>query len=221
MVLLFAGTMAASPVGQAHAQAALVAQVIREGVKKAIRAVDLKVQRLQHKTLVLENAQKVLENTMSRLKLQQIAGWVQKQKDMYQQYYQELWKVKEAVTLYEQVKDITREQEQLLREYKQAWKLFSHDADFSAAELDYMARVYSGILTETARDIDRLAALVRPFETQMSDAARMTMIRETGKAVNHNYQDLLRFNHQNTLLALQRARERNDVQEMEELYGLQ
>lgn len=220
MVLLFAGTMAASPVGQAHGQATLVAQVIREGVKKAIRAVDLKIQRLQNKTLVLENAQKVLENTMSRLKLQQIAGWVQKQKDLYQEYYQELWKVKEAITLYEQVKDITREQDQLLREYERAWKLLRDNPDFRPEELSYMEEVYSGILARTAANVSRLTALVKPFETQMSDAARMTMIRETGKAVDRNYQDLLRFNRQNTLLALQRARERNDVQEMGELYGL-
>lgn len=221
VVLFLAGTVAAVPARQADAQAALVAQVIKEGVKKAIKAVDLKVQRLQNKTLMLENAQKALENTMSRLKLQQIAGWVQKQRDLYQEYYRELWQVKEAVTLCGEVEDITREQEQLLQEYERAWKLFSRDRDFSVAELSYMARVYSGILAETARNIDRLAALVRPFETQMSDAARMEMIRKTGDEVDRNYQDLLRFNRQNTLLSLQRARERNDAQEMEALYGLQ
>jgi hypothetical protein len=220
-ILLLAGMVAAVPAGRAEAQAALVAQVIKEGVKKAITAVDLKIQRLQTKTVMLENAQKVLENTMSKLKLQQIAGWVQKQRDLYQAYYQELWKVKEAVTVYEQVTAITREQAELLREYERAWKLFGSNPDFRPEELSYMEEVYSGILSRTAANVSRLTALVKPFETRMSDAARMEMIRETRSEVEGNYHDLLLFNRQNMLLSLERARQKGDVQELEALYGLQ
>jgi hypothetical protein len=53
-------------------------------VKKVIVAIDLKIQRLQTKTVWLQNAQKVVENTMSKLKLDEITDWVQKQKDLYQ-----------------------------------------------------------------------------------------------------------------------------------------
>ena len=61
-----------------------IAQIIKEGIKKVIVAVDLKIQRLQTKTIWLQNAQKVVENKMSKLKLKEISDWVQKQKDLYQ-----------------------------------------------------------------------------------------------------------------------------------------
>ena len=50
-----------------------ISVIIKEGIKKVIVAVDLKIQRLQNKTIWLQNAQKTIENTMSKLKLDQIS----------------------------------------------------------------------------------------------------------------------------------------------------
>src|SRR5688572_10980502 len=60
----------------AHAQVPPVPvpilEVIKQGVVKVIRAVDLKIQRLQNETIWLQHAQKVMENTLSKLKLEEI-----------------------------------------------------------------------------------------------------------------------------------------------------
>src|ERR1700733_12667965 len=74
-----------------------ILDIIKQGVTKVIKAVDLKLQRLQTETIWLQNAQKVLENAMSKLHLDDIADWVQKQKDLYQGYFDELWEVKEVI----------------------------------------------------------------------------------------------------------------------------
>src|SRR5258705_13667901 len=71
--------------------------IIKAGVKKAIVAIDLKIQRLQNKTIWLQNAEKILENKMSELKLTEISDWVNKQRDLYANYFDELWKVKNVV----------------------------------------------------------------------------------------------------------------------------
>ena len=55
------------PTANMQAQTGIL-EVIQAGIKKAIKAVDLKIQRLQNKTIWLQNAQKVLENKMSKLK---------------------------------------------------------------------------------------------------------------------------------------------------------
>lgn len=89
-------------------------------VNRVIKAIDLKVQRLQNKTIALQNAQKVVENAMSKLHLQEITGWVQKQKDLYSGYYQELWQVKTAITYYHRVKEIIGQQTQLVAAYQRA-----------------------------------------------------------------------------------------------------
>ncbi|HNU47553.1 MAG TPA: conjugal transfer protein TraI, partial [Bacteroidia bacterium] len=78
------------PIQQLKAQDP-ISLIIKEGIKKVIKAVDLKIQRLQNKTIWLQNAQKTLENKMSQLKLTEIRDWVQKQKKLYEDYFQELW----------------------------------------------------------------------------------------------------------------------------------
>ena len=72
----------------AEADAAIpIAKIIKEGVKKVIKAVDLMIQRLQNKTIWLQNAQKVIENQLSKLKLTEISDWVNKQKELYKDYF--------------------------------------------------------------------------------------------------------------------------------------
>src|SRR2546428_2294271 len=85
--------LVALPIKQAHAQLEVV-EVIKAGVKKVIKAVDLKIQRMQNETIWLQNAQKVLENKLSELKLTEIADWSDRQRSLYSDYYQELLKVK-------------------------------------------------------------------------------------------------------------------------------
>src|SRR3954464_1577616 len=81
-----------------------IAEVIKAGIKKAIKAVDLKIQRLQTKTIWLQNAQKVIENTMAKAHLEEISGWAEKQRALYDNYYRELWKVKSMISDYDRVR---------------------------------------------------------------------------------------------------------------------
>src|SRR5665213_2180638 len=130
-----------------HANAQLVVgQVISATVGKVIRAIDLKVQRMQNKTIWLQNAQKVLENQLSKLKLTEIAGWSDQQKQLYSNYYSELWQIKSYITYYQRIKDLTVRQVALVNEYKSAWSLFRQDKHFQPTELSHMQQVYSGIL---------------------------------------------------------------------------
>src|SRR5476651_234165 len=75
----------------------LIGSVINATIGKVIRAIDLGVQRAQNKTIWLQNAQKVVENQLNRIKLSEIAGVSQQQKDLFDNYYQELWTVKAVI----------------------------------------------------------------------------------------------------------------------------
>src|SRR5215216_4741827 len=70
------------PTQRSHAQLAIL-DIIKQAITKVIVAVDLKVQRLQNKTIWLQNAQKTLENQMSKLKLDEIKDWVENQRKLY------------------------------------------------------------------------------------------------------------------------------------------
>src|SRR6201985_1770800 len=101
-----------------HSNAQLVVgQVISATVGRVIRAIDLEVQRMQNQTIWLQNAQKALENQLSKLKLNEISGWSQKQQDLYSGYYKELETVKSVIAYYERIKDMTEKQASLVSQY--------------------------------------------------------------------------------------------------------
>src|SRR5688572_5162537 len=115
-----------------------VTEAIKQGIIKVIKAIDLRIQRLQNRTIALQNAQKAVENTLSKVKLQEISEWVEKQRSLYKEYYDELWKVKNLIAYYHRVKEITTKQVNLVNQYKHAFELFKRDQNFTADEIAYM-----------------------------------------------------------------------------------
>lgn len=209
-----------APTRSAQAQIP-IAEIIKAAVKKVIKAVDLQIQRNQNKVIWLQNAQKTLENTMSKLKLDEITDWVDKQKTLYKDYYEELQKVKAIISYYKRIKEITEKQVRLVEEYKRAWGLFKQDKHFTADELSYMGSVYSGILDESVKNLDKIFIVINSFQTQMSDAKRLEIINATADRIDVNYNDLKTFNQQGVVISLQRAKAQNDVDVVKKLYGLQ
>ena len=207
------------PVQKTNAQIPIL-DIIKEGIKKVIIAVDLKIQRLQNKTIWLQNAQKTLENTMSKLRLNEIGDWVEKQRKLYADYFEELQKVKTVLTYYQRVRDIIEQQVQIVNEYKAAWALFKQDKNFTADELDYMFQIYTGMMDESGKNIDQLFLVINAFVTQMTDAKRLEIINTVADNVQQNLMDLKEFNEQNKMVSLQRATEQGDIDYVKKLYGL-
>lgn len=207
------------PAYEAHAQIPIV-DIIKAGIKKVIKAIDLKIQRLQNRTQVLQNAQKALENSMSKLKLKEIGDWAQKQKDLYQTYYDDLKKVRTTIAYYQRIKEIALKQVQLVAEYKRDYGLLRNDGHFTPAELDYMSKVYSGIMDESVKNLDQVKLAVSSFQTQMSDAKRLEIIDHAADRIEINYSDLKEFGNQNMALSIQRSRTQNEINTMRAYYGI-
>ena len=207
------------PVKETNAQIPIV-DIIKAAVKKVIKAADLQIQRLQNKTIWLQNAQKTLENKMSQLKLNEIRDWVQKQKKLYEDYFEELKKVKSAIANYKRVKDIIEMQVAMVNEYKGAWALFRQDKNFTAEELEYMLNIYTGMMDESIKNIDQLFMVVNAFATQMADAKRLEIINVVADNVQQQLLDMKEFNSQNKTLSLQRASEKGEIEYVKRLYGL-
>lgn len=203
-----------------QAQSQSVVAVIKEGVKKAIKAVDLKIQRLQNKTIWLQNAQKAVENSMSKLKLAEISDWAEKQRKLYDDYFQELWKVKVVLIYYHRVKDITDRQIRMVNEFKAAWSLFRQDRNFTTNELKYMSSIYSGMLGESLTNIDQLYLVIKAFATRMPDGKRLEIINRVADNLEQLVTDVKEFNNQNKMMSLQRASEKGEIETVKRLYGL-
>ena len=213
--------VALSTLPQQNAQGAIpIAVIIKEAVKKVIKAVDLMVQRLQNKTIWLQNAQKVLENKLNELKLTEIAEWTEKHRQLYKEYYEELWKVRNAIAGYQRITQTLDLQKRLVSEYKRVWNIIKDDDHFTRKEIEYIYLVYSGILNESIRNLDQVLAVVGSFKTQMSDAERLEIVGKCGEEMERNYHDLKQFNAQNIQLSISRAKDAHEMETVRKLYGI-
>ncbi|MCH5597937.1 conjugal transfer protein TraI [Niabella ginsengisoli] len=218
MIAALSGVLIFAPTKQSHA---IVWAVVKAALVKVIKAMDLAVQRLQNKTIWLQNAQQTLENTLSKVKLDEISDWTSKHKQQYQKYYEELSKIKNAVANYKRVRDIMTKQLRIVQEYKRAFELFKQDKNFSAEEIAYMTRVYTGMIRESLRSLDQLLQVVRISGLTMTDGKRLQLIAKAADGIDTVLADLRLFNRQNIKLSLQRARDIQEVKVLKEMYGVQ
>lgn len=218
---LLCGVLLSVPFHRAKATPIAILQIIKTAVKKAIVAVDLKIQRLQNKTIWLQNAQKTLENTLSKLKLDEISDWTEKQKEQYKEYFDELRKVKMLISYYQRLREITQKQKASIQEFKRVWQLLQQDDHFTQDEIQYMSKVYTGIIEETAKNVGQLELVINSFKTQMSDAQRLEIIDDVSEKVDINYTNLRSFNRENSLLSIQRAKGGREVEFLKKVYGVE
>jgi hypothetical protein len=217
--LISALALTVTPVQEAHSSVAVL-EIIRQGVIKVIKAVDLMIQRLQNKTIALQNAQKVIENKLSQLKLTEIAQWTERQRQLYKEYYDELWKVRNTIATYQRIRLIMTRQQQIIDQYKFTWNMINQDKNFTKDEITYMYRVYSGILKESVYNLDQILLVINSYKTQMTDAKRLEIINKAGDQIEQNYTDLLQFNNENVRLSLNRAKDQHEIEAVRKLYGL-
>lgn len=197
-----------------------IVEIIRQGIKRVIKAVDLKIQRLQNQAIWLQNAQKILENNLSKLKLSEIASWSDRQRLQYQKYYAELSQVKSLISQYQRLREISERQVNLVKEYRRVWQIIKSAGLYSPQEMEFMAEVYSGMLEESLGNVDRIGGIIGSFSLQMSDAARLALINQAADELQENYDALNRFNTENILLGLQRGKETRELKQLRWFYDL-
>jgi len=207
-----------APVQQTHAALWFVVQA---AIKKAIKAIDLAIQEEQNKVIWLQNAQKEMENVMSKLKLDEITDWVEKQRALYRNYFEELQQVKDIVAYYERVRQVVGLQERIVSEYRRAFSLFKRDDHFNAGEIAYLGKVYDGMLDASARNLDQLMLVIHSFGTQMTDAKRLEIIGQAADGMQQVYDDLRAFNNQNVVVSLQRSKDMHELASVRLLYNVQ
>ena len=197
-----------------------IAEVIKAGVKKVVKAVDLKVQRLQNETIWLQNAQKVIENALSKLKLEEISDWTERQRKLYSEYYESLVKVKSVISTYKKIRELVSTQTAIVQEYQWATSLFKKDKHFTADDLLRMEEVYTGILKQSVQNLDQVFVVINSFKTQMSDAARMELIDASARAIEENFNDLKAYNDENIMISVGRSKSVFETKQLKELYGI-
>lgn len=217
----FALLLACLVASRCDAQLLDIISITDGAVKKVIVAADLKVEGMQTQTIEAQNAEKAGEIDMEGSELSGIASWVDQQRALFAAYYQELREVKNAITGYEEVRQMIDKQVRIVAGYQQVYAALQRDGHFSVGEITHASAVLTGIVDQSEQNIKRLTLVITALITQMNDAGRLRMIDETGGAIDKNYSDLAQFSQQTMLLSLQRAQDEHDVLVTRALYGVQ
>ena len=139
---------------------------------------------------------------------------------MHKAFLDGLMEVSPTVRNYRRVADITNYQIILVKEYRKAYERFRQDNNFNADELAYLGRVYDNLFKESLRNLDELLTVITAGKARMSDDERLQAIDRIYADMQDKLTFLRHFNNNTTILAVQRAKERNDAQTIRKIYGL-
>lgn len=139
---------------------------------------------------------------------------------LHQTYLDGLLQVSPAVRKYQKAADIINYQVMLVKEYKQAYSRFRQDGNFNPQELDYLGRVYGNLFQQSLDNLDALTRVMTAGQLRMSDDERLQAVDDIFLKMQEQLLFLRHFNNSIVLLAVQRAREKNDAAAIRKIYGI-
>ncbi|MES2331308.1 MAG: hypothetical protein V4539_17020 [Bacteroidota bacterium] len=191
-------------VNYSNAQIPVVGTIIA----KVIKAIDMKVQKLQNETIWLQQAQSLAENELSRAKLSEITGWQKQLSDLYAGYFAELKTVKSSITGMSQIKRIVEMQQQVVIEYGRMAK-------------DAQIKIQYDALLNTSMDVLQTLYSVLSSQYSMKDAERICMITTLKDAMSHCLANIQALNKQQLEMIANRTRMQADLQFVKKFNGIQ
>jgi hypothetical protein len=115
------------------------------------------------------------------------------------------------VRKYQRVADIIAYQKDILSEYKIALKRFQSADVFNAAELNYLASVYTSLFSQSLDNLDELTMVITANNLRMNDEERLKAIDRIFGDTSDKLTFLRSFNSQAGLLMQQRKAAKADL----------
>lgn len=140
--------------------------------------------------------------------------------NLHKTFLDGLMMVSPTVKKYKRIADIINNQILIVKEYKNAFNRFKQDDNFSPEEIAYLGKVYGNLFKQSLNDLDELTIIITDSKLRMSDDERLEAIDRIFSNMQDKLLFLRHFNNNTTILAIQRARERNDAATMQKIYGV-
>lgn len=140
--------------------------------------------------------------------------------DLHELFLEGLLKANPVVQKYGKVTDIIQCELNIISEYGTAYNRFKQDNNFSPGEIKYIGRVYNNLIDESIKGLSDLTNVITDNTLRASDDERLSLIDNLDNEMQNRLSFLRYFNNNTTILALQRAREKNDVSTIKNIYGI-
>lgn len=139
---------------------------------------------------------------------------------LHKRFLDGLMTVSPTVKKYKRIADIISNQIVIVKEYKNAFDRFKQDGNFNPGEIEYLGKVYSNLFKQSLKDVDELMIIITDSKLRMSDDERLEAIDGIYANIQDKVLFMRNFNDNTTILAVQRAREKNDAVTLQKIYGI-
>jgi hypothetical protein len=173
----------------------------------------------------LSELKKILNNMYKAYKI--ISGGYDRIKDisegnfkLHKVFLDGLWVVNPSIKKYKRVADIIELQGRIVKEYKTNFNRFKHGGSFNLDEINYLSAVYKNLINASLKNLDELFLVITANKLRMNDEERINTIDRIFTDVQDKLTFLRNFNNNTSLLAIQRAKEKNDAQVLGQLHDV-
>jgi hypothetical protein len=140
--------------------------------------------------------------------------------DLHEMFLDGLLKANPVVQKYQKVGDIINCELLIMSEYSTAFNRFRSDKNFSPDEILYIGKVYNNLIDQSIKGLSDLTSVLTDNVMRASDDERLSEIDRLDAEMRDRLSFLRYFDNNTTILALQRAREQNDVNTIKHIYGI-
>lgn len=138
--------------------------------------------------------------------------------NLHETFLDAMLQVSPTVRKYKGVGDIIQYQVLLVKEYRVAFNRFKNSGNFNPDEIAYLENVYSKLFKESIRNLDELTTVISANTLRMSDDERLAAIDKVYADMQDKLSFLRNFNNNTSVLAVQRTKERNEINAMRSIY---
>lgn len=138
--------------------------------------------------------------------------------NLHDAFISSLLSVNPEIKNYKKVADIVTCQKNIVKEYKSAFGRFKRSGTFSASEIEYLGKVYGNLFNQSLQNLDDLATVLTSNKLSMSDNERLEAIDRIFADTEDKLIFLRDFNKKTNILAIQRSREKRNIETSEKLH---
>lgn len=131
-----------------------------------------------------------------------------------------LLSVNPTIRNYRKIPEIINKQVLIIKEYKGALRTFKSEGLFNSDEIDYISAVYRNLFQQSLKNLNELTMVILVSTMRMDDAERLAAIARIDDNMQSMVDFLRDFNNNTSLLALQRAKDNNDINALKAIYNV-
>ena len=140
--------------------------------------------------------------------------------NLHSDFFSSFKNVNPSIRNYAKVADIIAYQTKIIQTYKAAYKQAQSISLFSSGEIDYIYKVFTNLITYSTADIDELIKVITANQLKMKDDERLKRIDAIHTSIQDKYSFAESFAEDARVLAINRTKEKNNIEASRRLYGI-